>query len=440
MPETNSRSRLRHTLLRVLPRLAACLLLCGAAVKEQVPLSDQTRNFIHVEGRRLLDGGGHEFAVKGISLGNWLVPEGYMFHFTQARSPHEIDAVLRSLAGGAETDRFWKAFRDSYITEADIDFIAAAGFTTIRVPLHWALFAQDADPPVLDGPGYALLDRLLGWCRRAGLRVILDLHAAPGGQTGVNHDDGTGFPLAFYVPRDRRLTLAIWSSLAARYAQEPTILGYDVLNEPVSPYADEDFLNPRLAAYYRQIAGAIRDVDPNHVIILEGGQWASNFTVFSPPLIPNAAYSYHMFWASPSRASIARLLDFSAANNVPLLLGESGELTDAWNQQFRQLQERYDIGWSFWTYKNIESRSSVVSIAMPPGWDAIAAFGNTRPGLWPAVTPRMRQLAQASLAAYLRLMRFETTQINGCYLRSLGLTDPQAVALPCSTHPAHTLP
>jgi hypothetical protein len=283
---------------------------------------------------------------------------------------------------------------------------------------------RDAEPPVFSGPGDGLLDRLIGWCRQDGLHVILDLHAAPGGQTGVNHDDGTGFPLTFYVPRFRRETIALWTHLASRYAHEPAILGYDLLNEPISPYSDEDFLNPRLEDFYRELATAIRAVDPNHILFLEGAQWSSNFTVFGRPFAKNIAYTYHMFWAAPVRASIQRMLDFANANDVPLLLGETGELTDSWNEKFRALHEKYGVAWSFWTFKNMESHATVLSIPKIPDWDIVSAFGDASPADWPPVTPEIRARAQAALGAYLHEMRFENAVVEGCYLRSLGLKSP----------------
>ena len=132
-----------------------------------------------------------------------------MFRFARKRAPSEIAEVIEALVGPEEAARFWAAFREDYVTQADIRFIKAAGFNTVRVPLHWRLFvepgaAEDGSADTFEGQGWTLLDRLVGWCRDAGLRVIVDLHAAPGGQTGVNHDDGTGFPLTFYVPRYRR--------------------------------------------------------------------------------------------------------------------------------------------------------------------------------------------------------------------------------------------
>jgi endoglucanase len=426
------------TRFRPIPRHMAGILLfalalwCGpfmGATAAEMP------GFVHLEGKRFVGADGRTFSVKGISLGNWLVPEGYMFKFHRALSPRQIDAVFRHLVGDVETDRFWQDFRDNYVTEADIDFLAAAGFTTLRVPLHWALFLGDAEPPQFAGPGDALLDRLIGWCKHAGLHVILDLHAAPGGQTGVNHDDGVGYPLTFYVPRYRRETTALWTHLASRYALDPTVLGYDLLNEPISPYADEDTLNPRLEDFYREIAAAIRKVDPRHILFLEGAQWSSNFSIFGPPFTDNVAYSYHMFWASAVRASIARMLDFSNVNNVPLLLGETGELSDSWDERFRKLHEAYGVGWSFWTFKTLESHTTVLSIPPVPGWQTITALGDTDPHAWPATTPLIRTQAEAAMAAYLRAMRFENVGVNACYLRALGLAAPHHADDTCPLRP-----
>ena len=319
-------------------------------------------NFIHADGTQLVDEQGERFAVKGINLGNWLVPEGYMFRFARKRAPSEIAEVIEALVGPQEAARFWAAFREDYVTQADIRFIKAAGFNTVRVPLHWRLFvepgaADDGSADKFEGQGWTLLDRLVGWCRDAGLRVIVDLHAAPGGQTGVNHDDGSGFPLTFYVPRYRALTVALWKAIAALYRDEPTVLGYDLLNEPISPYSDEAYLNPRLEPLYREIVAAIRSVDAHHVVLLAGGQWSTSFAMFGRPFDANAVYTYHKFWAKPTRDALQSYLNFSKSWNVPILIGETGEMNNQWNARFRELHERFGIGWVFWPYKSSRYRN-----------------------------------------------------------------------------------
>jgi endoglucanase len=384
-------------------------------------------NFIHAEGTRLVDAKGERFAVKGINLGNWLVPEGYMFKFMRKRAPSEIAGVIEALIGPEEASRFWTEFRERYVTEKDIRFIKAAGFNTVRVPLHWRLFVEPGGngggADRFEGQGWYLLDRLVQWCREADLRVIIDLHAAPGGQTGVNHDDGTGFPLTFYVPRYRQLTVALWRALAAHYRDEPAILGYDLLNEPISPYSDENYLNPRLEPLYREIVAAIRSVDTNHLVLLAGGQWSTSFAMFGRPFDANAVYTYHKFWAKPTRDALQSYLNFSNRWNVPLLIGETGEFSNTWNESFRALHDRFGIGWVFWPYKNLDSQTAVVSIAKPEGWDLIANAGSTDGKFEPGALPPRKQ-ALAILNAYLDAAKFENCRVNGDYLSSLGLAAP----------------
>jgi len=388
-----------------------------------------TPHFVHADGRQLVDAHGERFAVKGINLGNWLVPEGYMFKFKRARSPSEIADVIAALIGPQDAARFWSEFRDSYIAEDDIRFIAAAGFNTVRVPIHWRMFVEpdeagDTSADRFEGPGWALLDRLVGWCRRYGLRVIIDLHAAPGGQTGVNHDDGFGYPLTFYVPRYRELTIALWRTLAAHYRDEPAILGYDLLNEPISPYSDEAYLNPRLEPLYRDITAAIRSVDAHHPVLLAGGQWSTTFAAFGAPFDANAVYTYHTFWADPTRKAVQKFLNFGERFNVPLLIGETGEMNDDWNKSFRELHEQFGIGWVFWPYKSLDSHTSVVSVDEPRHWDLIAAAGSVDPKALDLRALPPREKALQILNAYLDAIKFHNCRINGSYLQSLGLATP----------------
>ena len=407
--------------------LVALTLVLALGLFAQVAHADgPPPDFVRVQGVHLVDSHGDRFIVKGINLGNWLVPEGYMFKFTHARAPGEIAHVIETLIGPEEAMRFWSRFRDVYVAEADIRFIRAAGFNTVRVPLHWGLFVESdgAGPDRFAGPGWSLLDRLVAWCRQAGLRVIIDLHAAPGGQTGVNHDDGPGVPLTFYVPRHRRLTIALWREIASRYRDEPAVLGYDLLNEPISPYSDEKYLNPRLESFYRQIVEAIRSVDVNHPVMLAGAQWSTNFKVFDRPFDANAIYTYHKFWATPTRMSLQEYLNFSNRWRVPLLIGETGESDDQWNESFRRLHEAYGIGWCFWPYKNLDSDSTVVSIPKPEGWGLIARARSGAIAEAKAEAPSLRGRARAILDAYLDGAKFGNGRINASYLGSLGLSAP----------------
>ena len=376
--------------------------------------SSRAETLTRIEGKNFIAPDGTILAIKGINLGNWLMPEGYMFKFEVAKAPNQINEAFERLLGRDKAPAFWKRFRDTYIGRDDIAFIKSAGFNTVRIPLHYRLLMSEEG--AIEGEGWVLLDRVLDWVKRAGLLAILDLHAAPGGQTGINHDDGPGYPLMFYAPRDRTLTVKLWRAIARRYRGNASILGYDLLNEPIAPYHDVATLNPRLEPFYKEVTAAVREVDPGRIVFLAGGQWSSSFEMFGPPFADNLAYTYHSFWASTRRDSIQRHLNFSERYNVPLFLGETGELTDEWNERFRRLHETHGIGWAFWTYKNLDTPSTVVSIRRPEGWAEVIAFADGRRREKPAAA-----LIDRAISQYLDGLPFAKGEIRWSYLESLGL-------------------
>ena len=198
---------------------------------------------------------------------------------------------------------------------------------------------QTAEPPKLEGEGYRLLDNVVAWCKKEGLYVILDMHAAPGGQTGDNIDDSWGYPFLFESAESQDLTVNIWRKIAARYRNEPTVIGYDLLNEPIAHYFDTATLNPKLEPLYRKIVAGIREVDRNHLIFLGGAQWNNNFKVFGPPFDDKLVYTFHKYWMDVNQGAIQEYLDFRDKHNVPVWMGESGENTDEWIASFRTLLE-----------------------------------------------------------------------------------------------------
>ena len=90
-------------------------------------------DFVRVDGANLVTPDGEVLFIRGTNLGNWLNPEGYMFGFQKVNSVHFIDEMLRQAVGPYATDVFWANFKNNYITEADIAFIASTGANTIHV-------------------------------------------------------------------------------------------------------------------------------------------------------------------------------------------------------------------------------------------------------------------------------------------------------------------
>src|ERR1700722_4380634 len=421
------RGRMPHALRRVSWAIAALALALALLAPFGGKLrAEPVSGFVHAEGKRLIGPDGREFLVRGVNLGHWLGPEASMFGFARDTTRAQRHDLFARLLGAPGADEFWQRFRNPFIGEDDIRFIAAAGFNTVRVPLDWTMFVRrdgEGGAPKFDGPGYALIDRLLGWARAAGLRVILDLHAAPGGQTGASFDGGSGYPLLFYVPADRDLTVRLWQVLAQRYRDEPAVLGYDLLNEPVAPYHATNYLEPRLGPVLRATTAAIRAVDPNHLVLLTGGRWSTTVDALGPPFARNVAYTYHMFWARPQRSSIQRLLNFRDRYDVPLILTETGEADEDWVVAFRRLNETNGIGWVLWTYKNMASPATIVAVAKPANWQAIVDYVNrARNGA--DVAPPSRPVAERAFVDYLAAIAFRNGTIKQSYLQALGLKAP----------------
>jgi endoglucanase len=382
----------------------------------------QTR-FVGTRGKELISPNGKPLLLKGINLGNWLLPEGYMFKFKTANSPRLIQTVISELVGEDEARRFWKTYRDNYITQEDIKFIKQSGFNSVRVPFNYRLFVSDTMTPGLQGPGYELLDRVVDWCRKENLYVILDMHAAPGGQTGDNIDDSWGYPFLFESSESQDLTVNLWRNIAARYRDQPIVIGYDLLNEPIAPYSDIASLNPRLEPLYRRITSAIREVDRNHIIFLGGAQWDGNFQVFGPPFDRKLVYTFHKYWVPVNQDAIQQYVAFRDKYNVPVWLGESGENTDEWIDAFRKLLEAHNIGWCFWPYKKLDATSGIVSINPPADWAAIVTFADGPRATFEDVRKHRppKEKAEKALSDYLDLMKLANCRLNHGYLKALGL-------------------
>ena len=115
----------------------------------------QTHAFVRASGKHLLTPGGERLLLRGINLGNWFEPEGYMFLFEGGpQSPREIEAFFNELIGPSGAAEFWKEYRRRYITEKDIEFIRRSGMNSIRIPLHYKFFQPG-------GGGFELLDPVI---------------------------------------------------------------------------------------------------------------------------------------------------------------------------------------------------------------------------------------------------------------------------------------
>ena len=335
--------------------------------------------FVHADDGRLVDGQGQPILLRGVGLGNWLLAEGYMWGFDDAgpQSPRQIEAFIEDLIGPTESAAFWRTFRERFIAEADIERIAAAGLDHVRLPINSRLVIDDAGGLIEEG--IDLVDRLIDWCRTHRLWVVLDLHGAPGGQTGTNIDDSPHGRPDLFLERGahRELTITLWEQLARRYRDEPVVAGYDLLNEPL-PNEYQDRFAPGLVALYRDLTAAVRGVDPNHLIIYEGTHWSTNWDIFTEVWDSNSMLQFHKYWSPPDRPSIARFIDTGERLGLPIYMGEGGENNLDWLQTAFQLYADCGISWNFWPWKKIDTITSPRSVQAPTGWEAIRAYAERR--------------------------------------------------------------
>jgi hypothetical protein len=342
--------------------------------------------FLMTQGQDMVDEGGKKVLLRGVGLGNWLLPEGYMWRFgDQGDRPRKIEKIVSDLIGQENADRFWAEFRKNYITEADIRRIAELGFNSVRPALNARLFLTEGDNPVYVDEGFELMDNLVRWCKKHGVYVIIDMHGAPGGQTGANIDDSPRDQPELFsdkVNQDRLVDL--WVKLARRYKDEPTVAAYDLLNEPLpqrtgaaAKYKDQ------VEPLYKRITQAIREVDKRHMITLEGVDWANDWSVFSTPFDDNLFYQFHYYcWDQPTLLKdIGQYLAHRNRLNAPVWVGETGEKDNTIYWGTTQLFEAHNIGWSFWPWKKMETQNTPYSIKTPEGWDAIRAYsrGQNKP-------------------------------------------------------------
>ena len=331
--------------------------------------------FLRVDGKEIVDATGQPVLLRGIGLGGWLVPEGYMLHTPGYGSPTSIRNMMQDLIGEQETETFFEYYRANYVAEKDIEKIAAWGFNSIRLPFHYELLSPQNQPGVFLEEGFLLLDSLITWSKRQGLYVILDMHCAPGGQNSNNISDSDGEAKLWTVPANQDRTVEIWKKIAERYSGEAWVAGYDLLNEPVMPVG---YNNLDLRNFYRRLALAIREVDNNHILFIEGNNFATDFRDLTPPLLygSNIVYSFHKYWNETTQATIQDYLNLRNNWNVPLWMGESGENSNPWFYETIKLLEANNIGWCWWTHKKIQTTTSPLSAPITPDYQRVLDYWN----------------------------------------------------------------
>ncbi len=336
------------------------------------------QGYLHRSGTAIVDGNNKEFILHGIGIGGWMLQEGYMFgNSGNAYTQHGLKSKLAALIGNVEVEKFYTNWRNNFVRQRDIDSIAAWGYNSVRVPMHYNLFRRCFAPDAQNDEGFRLIDSLVRWSTPHNAYLILDMHATPGGQgddTGIADRDATK-PYLWTSSANQDTLVQIWKNIATRYATQPIIGGYDLINE--TNYAPMKPTNQLLHDLFVRITNAIRSVDTNHIIFIEGNDWANNFTGLTPAWDENMAYSFHKYWNVTDKNSIQWMLDLRASANRPLWLGETGENSNAWFTACVKLAEANKIGYANWPYKTYDRIQCPVTVKPFANWQKVLNYVNS---------------------------------------------------------------
>lgn len=371
------RSYLFAALLLIGSTLLACKSSTSPSGSDDGPDTDvngyNDKTFFKTSGTEILNRQGEPVVIRGYGLGGWLLPEGYMFNMPGDFGPTKLRSAITDLLGASEADRWFDEFRTNYVQEADIIAMKEWGADHIRVPFNHKVF-YDMETETFNQDEFDRLDQVLIWCKRHRVDVILDLHGAPGGQnhSEISDSDGTArlwTEYNTYMP----VVIKIWQEFARRYKDETIIIGYDLLNEPVTPdgYGANDVLR-----FHSDLIPEIRKIDENHILFINGNYYSTTFDRLDllATAYDNIVYSFHKYWNETDQGSINYLISLRNQTNAPLWLGETGENSNTWFYETKELMEANNIGWNWWTHKKLNTITSPLSSSANENYNKVVEY------------------------------------------------------------------
>ena len=183
------------------------------------------QGFLKADGQRIVNGKGENVLLRGMGLGGWMLQEGYMLQVNGiGQQQHVIKGKIEELIGAKSTQEFYDAWVENHTRKIDVDSLKAWGFNSIRLPMHFGLYTLPAEQEPVKGQdtwltkGFALTDSLLSWCKANQVYLVLDLHAAPGGQGNDLNiaDRDASKPSLWESDENKQKTIRLWKKIAER--------------------------------------------------------------------------------------------------------------------------------------------------------------------------------------------------------------------------------
>lgn len=318
---------------------------------------------LRTRGTQIVNATGAVVQLRGVNLGSWLLNELWMTELQpqgdKMSCEMHVRQVLTQRFGARRAEQALRVYRQHYIMPADFDLIASLGMNCIRLPIYYELLERDARPGVYRADGWRVLDDAVSNCAARGLYCILDLHGAPGGQSGDHTTGQTGRNRLFFDKRFQDRTVALWKAIATRYAGNPAVAGYDLLNEPWGAPKPEALLD-----LYERIYRAIRTVDQQHIIFLEDRGPGTSMEELPRPRRQGwrfIVYQFHPYLFDQHDVAAHRAFvdervrtyeAFARAHDTPVLVGEFHPQggNESWQYYLTTFNTR-GLSWTVWTYK-----------------------------------------------------------------------------------------
>lgn len=343
-------------------------------------MSEEYKGIFRCKGTNIVDESGKQFYPIGFGLGGTLYPEGYMWQVFGGQentekfceAPTYMYKKIEEIVGPKSAKNFWDTYLKNWTSKMDIESMAKWGANHVRLPLTYKTLTT-ADGTYLES-GFEDIERIVSWCRQYGLYVVLDLHAAPGGQNAWHFCDSDGTARLWEEPdKYWPWTINLWKEIARRYANDPIIMGYDLLNETLLPpgHCAEELRNLSIA-----ITRGIREVDRKHIVFIEGNVYATDFTDLEP-FDDNMAYSFHLYkynGPKPEKRDIQKYLDLRYRTQIPLWNGETGDNNAKWWEEDIKLHKKHNIGICMWTHKKIRLANQPYVIELVPEFKKVADY------------------------------------------------------------------
>lgn len=293
--------------------------------------------------------------VRGVNAGGWLVLEPWItpslwnqWRSNPAAGPvdeYHLCKVWGKTACLSRLTQHW----NTWFTEADFQRMAAMGLNTVRIPIgYWAFKLNKGDPYVQGQVAY--LDRAIGWARKYGLKVWIDIHGAPGSQNGFDNS-GLRDQILWQGGSTIQATLNVITMVANKYAQpqyQDTVVIIELLNEPLGPRLNLD----KLRQFYLDGFGRVRSVSGTWIAISDAFEPVSSWNGILGSSGNNVIVDHHHYQVF-SQGEVSRNFGQQIAgacaargeiegSNKKVVVGEwSGAMTDCarwlngWNRGAR---------------------------------------------------------------------------------------------------------